>query len=58
MMLAQPPAYYYPSPVYVAPPVYAAPPIVVQPRVIYSTPGAITYGPITYYNGYGPNTDR
>ena len=58
MMLAQPPVYYYPSPIYVAPPVYTAPPVVIQPQVIYSMPGAVTYGPITYYNGYGPNTDR
>ena len=56
MLLA--PSIYAPPPVYVSPPtVVYAPPVVVQPQTTY-VPGGITYGPTTYYNGYGPGSDR
>ena len=49
----------YAPPVYVvpAPPVYVAPapPVQVAPAAV---PGRIVYGPTTYYNGYGPDSDR
>ncbi|MHB1098449.1 MAG: hypothetical protein ACYCZR_02725 [Burkholderiales bacterium] len=60
MALAQP--VYVPPPVYYAPPpVYVAPPprvVIAQPPVTYASPGRITYGPTTYYNGYGPGADN
>lgn len=49
------PRVYY-VPVYAAPPIYSTSVIVGPSTTNY--PGTITYGPTTYYNGYGPNTDR
>ncbi len=51
---AQPaPVYVQPAPAYVQPaPVYAPP---AQPAYQPAPGGSVTYGPTTYYNGYGPH---
>ena len=66
MMMQSAPVYAQPAPVYVQPaPVYVQQaPVYVQPPPAYNQPayqqppaprGHVTYGPTTYYNGYGPH---
>ena len=58
MMMQSAPVYAQPAPVYVQPaPVYVQPAPVYQAPPAYQPPprGEVTYGPTTYYNGYGPH---
>ena len=58
MMMQPAPVYAQPAPVYVQPA-----PAYVQPAPVYQAPpayqptsrGEVSYGPTTYYNGYGPH---